>query len=193
MRRPRDLQGYQQLYDSATDRADTTAYQTEEDYRRRAGAYDPYAAVERSARAAYEGVRDDIGRDVGELRGQQVGMGRLDTGFATEDEDRLVTESLRGLERQIAGQSVQAAGLELSSINALGAFSANQRQQALDLIAGGYDRTQAADNASRERRGGIFGGIGSVLGGVGGFLAGGPAGAVAGSRIGGAVGRGFGG
>lgn len=69
----------------------------------------------------------------------------------------------------------------------------NNRNRYLDLLTGQMDRDQAGDNAARQRRAGLYGGIGSALGaGVGGFF-GGPAGAQAGASAGSALGRGIGG
>lgn len=67
------------------------------------------------------------------------------------------------------------------------------RNRYLDLLSGTRDYETAQENARKKKRGGLFGGLGSILGGVGGFLLGGPAGAYAGSQIGGAAGQGIGG
>ena len=188
-----DKDSFQRRYVASTQRAGRSADATEDVFRSELADYDPYEAVRTAARGAFDEFKPELERSIEDLRGQEVGMGRLDTGFAQEDEDRLVRDSLKNLNSEIARNSVAAAGLDLQSINALGAFSQAQRDQYLDLVAGGLDRITAEENMKRQKKGGLFGALGSVIGGVGGFLVGGPAGAYAGSKIGGSVGRGIGG
>lgn len=69
----------------------------------------------------------------------------------------------------------------------------NSRNRYLDLITGQLDRDQAGANASKQKRAGMWGGIGALAGGGIGFLVGGPAGAAYGAQAGSAMGRGFGG
>ncbi len=172
-----------------------TSNETGQEFRRRATAYDPYEAVRTAATGAFEELRPELERSVEDLRGQQVAMGRLNTGFANEDEDRLVEGAFRNLNNEVARNSVAAAGLDLQGINALGAFSQHARDQYLDLVAGGLDHITAEENAKKQKRGGLFGALGSIVGGVGGFVlsGGNPIGAYAGAKAGGSIGRGIGG
>jgi len=73
------------------------------------------------------------------------------------------------------------------------AVAEGSRNRYLDLLAGNRDYEIMMDNMKRERRGGLFGGLGAIAGGIGGFMIGGPAGAYAGAKIGGAAGKGIGG
>jgi hypothetical protein len=180
-------------YIRAMGRQGELAGQGEDLFFEQASAFDPYAAAERSARGMFDTFREDLGQDIGDLRGQQVGMGRLDTGFATEDEDRLITGGIRNLNNEIAGRSMQAAGMDWQRIQGIGGAAMHYGDNYLDLVSGGLDRYTAEENAKRSRKKGIFGAIGTGLGAIGGFALGGPAGAAAGARIGGSMGGGFGG
>lgn len=150
--------------------------------------FNPGAAVTQYATGAFNALKPELARSVGELRGQQVGMGRFDSGFATEDEDRLVGQAYKGLTDQISQQALGAAGLAERNNEALAGVGSDMQNRYLDLISGGLDRATAEKNAEQQRKKGLFGTIGSVLGGIGGFAFGGPIGAQAGARIGGTLG-----
>jgi hypothetical protein len=105
--------------------------------------FDPFEAVGTSARAGFETFRDDFSEFLRDFRGQQVGSGRLDTGFAVEDEDRVLFRGLQDLNRQIAGQALGASSLKLSAISR----ADQSRDRFLDLLSGGLDREQAKKNA----------------------------------------------
>lgn len=159
---------------------------------RHAESFDPYASVETAATGAFDSFRDRLNRTLTDIRGQQVGMGRLNTGFATHDEDRLVERGVQDLNQELMRNSMNAASMDLQN-RQFGAGLAHQRTgRFYDLLAGQRDYETAERNARRERRGSLVSGIGSVLGGIGGAVLGGPAGAAAGSRIGGSLGSIFG-
>ena len=140
------------------------------------------------ATATFESFRKGLGEDVESLRGSQVGRGRLDTGFGFEDEDRLVTESVEGLNRELARQAFTAASLNLENIGGISRSAESARDRDLDLLTGSQDRAQAQENADRQRKRRRFGLLGGALGAGAGFLLGGLPGASLGARLGGAAG-----
>lgn len=135
--------------------------------------YDPYAAATRSSKAQFESFQPDLERGIRDLRGSQVGMGRLQTGYGQEDEDYLVSEGIQDLNRQIAQRSLDASRLELEG-----------RGQRGDFIAGGLDRGRQEEEDEREKKAGGWRGF---LGGVAGTALGslvGPVGSAVGAKLG---------
>lgn len=162
----------------------------EDFYLQAARQFDPTAYVDRAATGAFNTFRRDLDRAIGDYRGSAVGMGRLDTGFATEDEDRITTELGQRLADTLAQNSLQAAGLYQRNIEGIGEFGARQRERYLEELAGVSDRAQAEENAKKKRKGGLFGTIGTVLGaGAGAFLGNPVLGAELGGMLGNAAGQ----
>lgn len=156
--------------------------------RQRQQDYNPQEYAERSARGMWDVISRDMSEQLIDLRGSQVGMGRLNTGFGYEDEDRLYRGAYDRMGSELASRSIQTAGLELGNINSM----QQSRELAPSIAAGGIDQELALKDYERQRRGGLFGGIGGVLGGIAGFaLGGGPVGAAVGSNIGGNLFRGL--
>jgi len=183
----------QNRYMNALGRAGSTGDAAESRYYDELTGFDPQASFEKSARGAYTGFREQLGEDIRGLRGSQVGMGRLNTGFATGDEDRLVSRSAERFESMLGDRAMQTAGMNFQRIQAIGDYGDRTSNRYLDMLAGGLDRAQADQNARRQRRGAMSGGIGAALGGLAGtFLLPG-LGTEAGAAIGGALGRGIGG
>ncbi len=146
-----------QQYNTATARAGASGQSATDAYLKRATAYDPYAAARTSAKAQFSSFSDLLKKNLADLRGSQVGVGRLNTGFATGDEDRLYEGAIRDLDNAVAGNALQASSLELSNNNAIGSFGQNQMQSYYDLLAGGLDRQQAGANAKRSSRDSLIG------------------------------------
>lgn len=157
------------------------------EYETRATDYDPYEASQRASVAAGEELYEDFGRQFRDLRGSQVGRGRLGTGYGEMDE----MEAFEGFEENLANiltqNSLRAAGLDLQNIQGIGRQGAQSEQQHLDQLYGERDRWQDRENARRRRQASLWGGLAKTAGTVGGFLLGGPAGAGAGYKIGEAV------
>lgn len=150
--------------------------------------FDAASAAREVATASFESFRKDLGEDIESLRGSQVGRGRLNTGFGFEDEDRLVTESAEGLNRELARQAFTAASLDLQNISGQQTAADRARDRDLDLLTGSQDREQARENQRQQRKRRRFGLLGGAIGAGAGFLLGGPAGASLGARLGGQVG-----
>lgn len=146
-------------YTDALARTGGVAQRGEEAYLDRATKFDAGGYARDASQAAFNQFLPELKRNIGELRGQQVGMGRLDTGFATEDEDRLVTESTGRLTDQIAGYGMQAAGLQLDNDQGLGRFGAEYGNRYLDLVSGQYDRKTAEENDRKASKGSGLGGF----------------------------------
>lgn len=115
--------------------------------RKRVQQFNPGDAVREFATGAFDTFQHDLARNLEDLRGRQVGMGRLDTGFATEDSDRMIEFGLRDLNNRIAQQALGAANLELGAIG----IENQARDRYLELLTGGLDR----EIAEREARFGV--------------------------------------
>lgn len=149
--------------------------------------FDAASAARESATATFESFREQLGEDVESLRGNQVGRGRLDTGFGFEDEDRLVRGGLRDLNREISRGAFQAESLNLRNIEGQTGAAEGARERDLSFLTGSMDREQARENEKRQRRrsrfGALLGGVGAAVGSFGGVP-----GASLGAKIGSAVG-----
>ena len=150
--------------------------------------FDAAEYARETAAASFADMKEEMGRGVESLRGQQVGRGRLDTGFGFEDEDRLVMDFQDRLSRDISHQAFTAAGMDLRNIEG-GASDANlARERDLGLLVGATDREQARVNERNRRRRGRFGMLAGLAGAGVGLALGGPAGAQLGGSIGSSVG-----
>lgn len=150
--------------------------------------FDPYAAYREQAQGAFNQFRRSFANQLSRLRGQQVGMGRLRTGFATADEDRLFLEMADRLNDVLAQGALQAAGLNLQRLGQMGDYAARQRDTALQGYFGDWAtryQQQMADRASKRQMWGNL--IGAGLTGLG-LALGGPAGGTIASGIGKAIG-----
>lgn len=149
-------------------------------------AFDPRQYAAESTQATTQLMKRDLTRGLDDLRGQQVGMGRLRTGFGFGDEDRLWEGYLDRVALNNSANAMQAAGLQFGKLST--DYSSVDRYG--DWLASGYDLELARKNAEDQKKrnkGGLFGGI---LGGIAGaFIPGvGPLiGGMAGSAIGGAL------
>lgn len=140
--------------------------------------FDAREYAKEAAGASFADYEEDFEKGIRDLRGQQVSMGRLRTGFATEDEDELVQDLNRRTARELARGAFTAAGLDLENQNLID-----------ERAAGLHDVLQARRNQNQKKRRGLLGFLGGAVGGVGGFLLGGPQGAVAGARAGSTLGQ----
>lgn len=177
-------------YRNATRGASAAAGQADQEYQQRVREFDPYAAAERSAIGQFNSFREMLQRDIGDLRGEQAGMGRLNTGWAQQGEDELVSGSMDRLNNQIMANANHAASMDLSRIGQMGSYGVQRSGQFYDLLSSQLDREQAAKNARRSRRAGLFGTVGTIAGAGIGMLAGNP---LLGAQVGGALGTSVGG
>lgn len=146
-------------------------------YLDRAMGFDANRAVRDAAQGGFNQFRKQLGRDLHTLRGRQVGMGRLNTGFATQDEDRLIEGGLQNLNNQILQNAMGAASLNLRNTEGLGQYGAAQSGTYLDALTGLNQtrRAQELQNRASKRgfwgnlAGGLMSGIGAA-GGIGAFF-----------------------
>jgi hypothetical protein len=142
----------------------------EDYYLRQAMGFDPSRALREYGEAAYGDFRRQLTRDIGDLRGAAAGAGRLDTGFYDIDQGYLVSDLANRYQQALASRAMEAAQMDLSRIQNLGAFGERSRETYLDLLAGGLDRETAERNARRRLWADAFGsglGTGAYLYGVG--------------------------
>jgi hypothetical protein len=123
--------------------------------------FDPYADMGRAARAQWNTFSEDLGEGLEDIRGSQVGRGRLRTGFGYEDEDRFTRDSLDRFYNQLASQAWRAPALNLQNTSMM----APAIDRGYDLVTAGADLTtsemdrEAAERASkRDMWGNIIGG-----------------------------------
>lgn len=118
-----------------------------------ANQFDPTEYTNRAAQGSFNTFRDQLNLDMEALRGQQVGMGRLNTGFATQDEDRMTYRGMQSLNDILAQNAMTAGRMKQDQFNIRG-----------DLISGMHDRAQAEKNAKAHQRGSLLGGALSLAG-----------------------------
>lgn len=146
---------YQAAFDPTKKRADTA----QDFYLGGAMNFDPTESLERYGQAAYRGFERNLGREMESLRGSAVGAGRLNTGFQTEDEDRVVTDLGERYQDSLARQSMYATSLEQRNLEGVGAWGAGQQNTYFDLISGQMDRETAERNAKKKLIGDVLGGL----------------------------------
>lgn len=159
--------------------------------------FSPQMAFEKRVRAAQEQTRDRLGRDLERLRGSQVRSGRLNTGFAVEDEDRLWIDSMRDLQSLIGSAALQTSGQELNRLSLMGSYGDRASQRAMDARAGELyslrDQRLEDTRSKRDFAGNLIGSLLTAGGAIAGGLIGGPGGAMAGASGGRALGGAIGG
>lgn len=162
--------------------------EAEEESQRRLTGFDAEEGAARAGRAQFDQFREDLGRDIGDLRGSQVGRGRLNSGFGFEEEDELVEFGLRDLNRQLTQNALRAQGLNLQAAQGLGQAGRQQTGRYLDILASERDTDLLEEERERKerarKRGGLLKGLGAIAGGAAGFFAGGPAAILPGASTG---------
>lgn len=163
-------------------RAGRIGQETEDEFLRRARSFDPMQSLRDYSTGAFNSFRRDLGQDMSKLRGQQVGMGRLRTGFGQGDEDRLVTGSLDRLNDAILGQSMNATQMQQNNTNMLGQYGLDRSNTHLEATTGLAASKAAQDATNKASKRGMWGNIagaglmaaGTALGGpLGGMIGGG--------------------
>lgn len=132
-------------------------------YLKQALSYNPLAALRSANTGSINQFRRQFGLDLADLRGSQVGSGRLNTGWGYGDQDRLFTESSDRLNDKFLANAMQAENLRLSNMGGLASFGAQQggeyRGGVSDLGASFRDYRDAQKDRSRSLAGNIFGGL----------------------------------
>ena len=146
------------------------------------GAFDPQAALDRRLQSEHDMFAENFGEDLMDLRGRQSKMGRNLTGFGQQDEDRLLRDSRRNLQRVSGQLALQTSGQELDRLGMIGQLGDRKSERTLSARSGEYQTTRQQrleDERSRRSRWGNLltaglGAAGTILGGpIGGALLGG--------------------
>jgi hypothetical protein len=154
----------------ALNRSGSVAEQAEGAYLDRATNFNAQDYMRQAASGAFADFLPELERSIGEMRGAQVGMGRLNTGFATEDEDRLVSLGMEDLNQKLSQMALQAGGLQLENDQGLARFGAEYGGRYLDLMTGQYDAKTAETNAKKRKFWDDLGGAAQVAGSAAMFL-----------------------
>ena len=150
-------------------------------------------ALTKSLQAAFSAAMPSYFKNLQSLRESNVARGAGTGGLGTTTEDDLTSAFQRNLANAAGSQALGLYNTQTSALGGLLNQDNQQNDEYASMLGGERDYETQQANARKQRKGGLFGGIGSILGGVGGFLLGGPAGASLGSSIGGAAGSGIGG
>ena len=132
---------------TALDEERATSREFTDEFRERAFNFDADDALTRSTAGSLELLKPFISEQLEDLRGAQVGQGRLSTGFGFEDQDRLFRDIFDRFNSQLASRSLQAAGLNLQNQGQLGDFSNLSRNRFLEFLSASQDRETAKENA----------------------------------------------
>lgn len=178
--------GYANQYHQGTERLKGFAEGANKGYVDKASEFDAGKNLNDWATGAWNQTSRRLADSLGSLRGSQVGMGRINTGFATRDEDRLVRDTTNDFQDKLLMQSMGAAQLQASSNAQLGSYGAQMAGLHMDAVSGGADRATDEVNRRRQRKSGLAGALGTAIGaGVGSFVPG--VGTAVGAGIGGNV------
>jgi len=180
---PRTSTSYTQEFDRQGARDRSVGTQAEDDYLARARGFDARKGASEAARGYFNQFGDKLNKMIRNLRGAQVGSGRLDTGFGNEDQDELIQGGIRDLNDTLATNALQAESLNLRNTEGLGGFGERTTGRYLDILGGNRDAAMMDEEARRaqeaKKKSGLFG----LIGRVGGSLLG-PAGGVLGNKLG---------
>jgi hypothetical protein len=127
----------------------------------RMSSFDPYESMGRAAEAQWSTFSEQLGEGLEDMRGSQVGRGRLRTGFGFEDEDRFSRDSLDRFYTQLASQAWRAPGYELQNTGMMAGSLDREwdiKTGETDIEIGELDRAQAERESKRRMWGNIFGG-----------------------------------
>jgi hypothetical protein len=163
-------------------RSSALGTQAENEFFKRAMAFDPQAYAEQSAQGIVGSLTPQFQRNLQMMQGQAAGSGRLETGFFDMDRGRLFEDFNNRVAQAVAANAMQSAGMAQQNIGQIGEFGGNLQNRFINLLGGSLDRATAEENARKEG-GGLFG---KLLGGALG-LVGGPIASAAGSYIGGKI------
>lgn len=140
---------------------ETEGERADEAYERQRS-FDPYDDLARASEAQFATFGRDWAEGVEDLMGQQVGMGRLRTGFGGEDIDRYTRDAYETFANEQAKMSWMAPQLELRNIEGM----ASARDRYGDILTGATDlelglkyADVAKDQAKKSFWGTLAGGV----------------------------------
>jgi hypothetical protein len=115
-------------------------------------AFNPQEAMNTSAQGTWANLRPQLTGAVRSLRGSQAGVGRLQSGFASEDENQVYRQGGNYLANAVAGNALQAAGMTQKNNADLYGVGADERNFQGGMVTGQLDRNVAERNAERQRQ-----------------------------------------
>ncbi len=169
---------YRAEFDEQARRDRTRGNRAEDAYLARMEGFDARGAARESAGAMYEDFARALERGIRDIRGGQVGMNRLGTGWGFDDEDEYIRQGRDELTKNLAARSLDAESLNLRASEGLGAFGQGTTNRYLDILSGQRDAKMLEEERKRRNRAGLWG----LAGRASGALLG-PAGAVVGGEL----------
>lgn len=154
---------YGQRFDREVEAERARGERLSDAYERGIVSFDPYAAYRTAAQGAFGDFRRQFFDAIRNLRGSQVAAGRLQTGFATEDEDDLFLEMANMLNDRLAQGAMQATAMDLDRLGMIGASGERSRDRVLDAYFGRYATERQAEGQRRAGRLSLIGDIGGAL------------------------------
>lgn len=154
---------YGRRFDAAINEERARGLRMSDAYEQGILSFDPYQAYRTAAQGAFGDFRRQFFDAIRNLRGSQVAAGRLQTGFATEDEDDLFLEMANMLNDRLAQGAMQAAALNLDRLGMIGASGERSRDRVLDAYFGRYATERQAEGQRRAARNALIGDIGGAL------------------------------
>lgn len=136
---------------------------------------DPRDAFRESSRAAFDDFRTGFGENLERLRGNQVAMGRLRTGFGQQDEDELFTAMGRDLNTRLGSMALDAERLGMDRTRMIQQHQDRAQERATAAAGGEYQtlrQQRLSDRANRRR---FWGNLASGVITAGATFLGGPA------------------
>lgn len=121
--------------------------------RREGREFDAQEALEESAGGLYEDFSEARDRELEDMRGRQVGAGRLKTGFGFEDQDRLMEEMERNFQRELVNRALDAEQMNLRNLE--GRRRASNRY--LDMLTSEREREEREEGRLWEAGGQVLG------------------------------------
>lgn len=155
-----------------------------QDYLGAAEGFDASKALNQYAQGAWGSISQALGSQLSDLGDQAVGAGRFDSGFYDEDKGVLATRARAQLSNDLAGQSVNALGMQQRNTEGLANFASDRTGMANDLLTSRAEQVEndarAEAERQRKKKSGLFSGIGTAIG----YGLGGPVGGAVGGAIG---------
>lgn len=157
-------------FDAHIQRAGRRGNQAEEEYLRRIRSFDPMQAALQATQAQYAAAMPEIRRSIADLRGAQVGQGRINTGFGMNDQDLLLQQNLNNLNQGLIQRAMQATQMQMQNTGQLGQYGMNQSNLYLDATLGRAQSAQDRRAQEEASRRGMWGNlIGAGLGAFGSY------------------------
>jgi hypothetical protein len=107
-------------------------------------AFDPSEYAKEASMAQWDMLQNPLSEALSDYRADQVGRGRLRTGFSFQGEDRMVRDVFQNYTDQLAARSMQAGQMRLGAMGMAG-----------DVYAGIYDQGAREKQSAQNWWGGL--------------------------------------